>query len=413
MRISSMQIFNIANKSMANASQAVAQTQEQMSSGKRVMTAADDPVAATKIMQLNGELASIEQYNKNIDIAKNNLVLEETILSNVNQLMTRMQELAVRGGNTATLTTSQYTALAQEVDSRLDELQNLMNSQNSNGDYIFGGFKSKDEPFVGDAHSGFEYRGDSGQQFIKVANNTTVAASDSGKDIFMNTASAEKTFNTFSGVTNTSAATISVGQVVDQDAYDAFYPDDIVLTVNFDGTNYSYTATRESDGATIVGENGPLANQSYMPGEEIEINGTSVRIMGTPSDGDQFMIESSEKQDPLTTLARFSDAMKSFDGTPESKENIANIVATTLKNLENIQSSVSETVTSIGARINTLESTHMMHLDTKVVTTEVLGDIEALDYAEATTRLAAQSMVLQASQQSFIRVSQLTLFSLL
>lgn len=404
MRISSMQIFNIANKSMADANQAIVKTQEQIASGKRVLTPADDPVAATKIMQLTDELAALDQYNKNIDVAQNNLVLEESILSNINNLTTRIQELAVQAGNTGTLTQNEYGALASEVDARLDELKSLLNTRNANGDYIFGGYNSQQEPFSGDAETGFRYNGDEGQQRIKIAHNTTIAANDSGKAAFVDIASAEKTFNAYASRANTAVppATVAVGQVVDQETYDAFYPEDIIISFNADST---YTATARSSGFVLA------ANQPFTPGEPIELKGTSIRISGKPNPNDSFIIESSEKQDILTTVARFSEAMKSFDGSNEGKTALSGIVATTLDNLKNVQTSVSEVVSSIGARFNTLESTQAMHQDSELVTQEVMSDLRDLDYAEASTRLSAQAMVLQAAQQSFIRISQLTLFN--
>ena len=123
MRISTVQIFNIANTSMAEASQALVDTQEQLSTGQRVLDPSDDPVAATKILSLTTELSTIEQYQNNINIAKNNLSIEETVLQSVNNLITRIQELAVQAGNTATLSPTEYESIANEVDSRLDELQ--------------------------------------------------------------------------------------------------------------------------------------------------------------------------------------------------------------------------------------------------------------------------------------------------
>ena len=107
MRISSLHVFNIARNSMADATQAINKTQEQLSSGKKVLSAADDPVAATRIQQLNDTLANVEQYNKNITIAENNLSLEETTLNSATTLLQRVRELAVQAGNTGTLSTSE------------------------------------------------------------------------------------------------------------------------------------------------------------------------------------------------------------------------------------------------------------------------------------------------------------------
>lgn len=531
MRISSLQIFNIANKGMANANEAMVHTQEQLSSGIRVLTPSEDPVASTKIMQLTNDLSNISQYRKNIDIAENNLVAQESAMSSVSSLLQRIQELAVQAGNTATLSEGEYDALASEVDARLDELLNLLNSQNANGDFIFGGFKSKTSPFIGSAASGFRYLGDEGQKFVKVANNTTVAASDSGKELFVDIQSEHNTIHTYASEANRSvpAIGISVGQVIDQEAFDEFYPRDMVVSFNADNqitpAGKNYTITERNTGRIIV------ANQPYTQGGDIEVNGVRFRITGMPvsgtpavpatrnfgadlpftlpadftapgnaqftvriggrtetlqldglvnttvdlanmlnstvngnaaklSDlgitvntagfyvasgaqltlsggtaavdaalglnastrsesvdgvmgqaGDRVFIDSSNKQDVLTTLARFSNGMKDFDGTDDSRAILETIVADTISNLKHAQTSILDVTAKLGARYNTLDSTRELHLDNEVVIKDVLGELRDVDYAEAATRLSAQSMILQAAQSTFIRVSQLTLFS--
>lgn len=531
MRISSLQVFNIADKNMARVNQEVIETQEKMSTGKRVLTPADDPVAATKIMQITHSLAITSQYQKNIDIAENNLTLEESALSSVNSLLQRTQELALKAGNTATLSVDEYKVLASEVDEQIKEMLNLVNTKNANGDYIFGGYKTAREPFQGDVNSGFRYLGDEGQQFIKVANNTSVAATDSGKRAFMDVASNNNTVNTYSGPANTSSppASINIGRVTNQAQFDAFYPRDMVITFNADSDvtppSKNFTITERGSNRILV------ANQHYAGGEEIEVQGVVVRISGSPvsgqaasptrldfgaelsatfpvtigapgetftlrvggkvetftlagtfnneadlaqalndvpsgnamklanlnvtansqglaqiyglplqaanastniagmlglndpvagftatdgvqaKPGDRFFIDSSQKQDVLSTLARFSEAMKAYDGSNHNRTVLSDAVADTIANLNNAQTSVLDVTASIGARLNTLESTRSLHYDSELVSKEVLSNIRDLDYAEASTRLSQQTLILQAAQQSFIRVSQLTLFA--
>ena len=210
MRISSLQIFNIANNSISDANKALVKTQEQLSTGLRVLNPSDDPVAATKILAISEELATTAQYRNNINIAKNDLGVEEATLDAVLNVIQRVQELAVQAGNTATLSTTEYQSIANEVDARLDELKNLLNTKNTNGDYIFGGYKSQSEPFTGSAQSGFQYNGDEGQKNIKIANNTFVAASDSGKAAFVDIQGERPGISTYAAASNRS--TPPVGQ---------------------------------------------------------------------------------------------------------------------------------------------------------------------------------------------------------
>ena len=417
MRIATGHIYNIANNSMADANQAIIKTQQQISTGKRIQTPSDDPVASTKILSLNNELESITQYNNNINTARNNLVIEESVLKSVNNLIQRVQELAIQAGNTATLSINEYKTLANEVDSRLDELKNMLNTQNANGDYIFGGYKSTTPPFTGDASAGFNYHGDEGQQFIKIANGTTIASTDSGKEIFVDVESEVYSVNTSASSANRSnpPVAISIGQIVDQEAYDEFYPEDMVITFNSD-TNIvppakNYTITERSTGRVI------MENQPYASGAEIIVHGVSVTITGNPSSassgfsGDRLFVDSTEKQDILTTLARFSNAMKTYDGTGDTRNALDDAIASTLSNLTHAQTSVLEATSRIGARFNTLESTEELHLDSELVTRNLLSQLQDVDYAEAATRLSAQTLILEAAQSSFVRISRLSLFS--
>lgn len=418
MRISTLHIFNIANNSMADANKAIVKTQEQLSTGQRVLSAADDPVAAIKIQQLGENIALVEQYNKNISLAENNLAVEENALSGVENIVQRIKELAVQAGNTASLSTSEYKAIATEVDSRLAELASLANTTNVNGDYIFSGYNSQTPTFEGDTVNGFRFSGDEGAMKIKVANNTFVDASDSGKGIFVDIPSANNTITTTTNPNNQSVPpiVISIGEVVDQDAYDEFYPDDIVITFNEDSTLSppvkNFTVTERSSGK-IIEENKP-----YVAGEELVYHGVSVSITGNPQsadsdagiNGDQLFVESTSTQDMLTTIMRFRDAMQAHDGSQASKDHIAATVANTLTNLSSVQESVSEVVTKIGARMNTLESTKEQHLDTELISNTILSDLRDVDYAEAASNLSAQTLILQAAQASFLRVTELNLF---
>ncbi|MBX2807612.1 MAG: flagellar hook-associated protein FlgL [Cellvibrionaceae bacterium] len=419
MRISTSHIFNLANHSMADANQAIIKTQEQLSTGKKVLSAADDPVAASRIQQLHNNLAQIEQYNKNITLAENNLSLEEATLNSANNLVQRLEELAVQAANTGVLSSSEYAAIASEVSARLDELFNLTNTRNANGDYIFSGYKSHAPGFVGDISNGYRFVGDDGQMAIKIDNNTKIAASDSGKAMFVDIPSATYHVTTAVDASNRSnpPLTITVGEITDQAAYDQFYPEDIVITFNEDTavvpTRKNFTVTERSTGKIIE------ANHLYTSGEALSYHGVSVRIFGSPASadtgaglaGDQLFINSSNTQDVLNTVRRFHDAMIAYDGSVQTREQLQTVVASTITTLSSAQEVISETVTKIGARNNTLESTKDLHLDAQLVSQEILSQLSDIDYAEAASRLSAQTLILQAAQASFLTISELSLFS--
>jgi flagellar hook-associated protein 3 FlgL len=419
MRVSTLSIYNLANSSMSEANQALVRTQEQISTGKRILSAADDPVAATRIQQLNRNIASVDQFSRNIDIAENNLALEETSLNGATNLLQRIQELAVQAGNTAVLSPSEYASLADEVNIRLDELVGIANTQNSNGDYIFAGFKSDNQPFSGDSNNGYQFNGDEGQLRIEIDNSTTVASNDSAKAIFVDVPSDVNNVATSVNPNNRSdpSISVSVGNIVDQEAYDKFYPEDIIIQFNEDANvspdAKNFTVTERSTGKVIA------ADQLYTPGETLTYNGVELTITGNPASadsgaglvGDQVFVDSADTQDVITTLLRFRDALNGYDGSAEGVARLENSVGSTINNLRNAQASISEVVSSIGARNNVLESTRSLHADTNLASKELLSNLSDLDFAEASTRLQLESFILQAAQASFLRVSELSLIN--
>ena len=407
MRVATSQIYNIANLGMAKAQAAVTRTDEQIASNKRLLSPGDDPVATTTILQLTQELGRIDQFGKNIVIAENNLNLEEVALKSVVTMLERMKEIGVAAGNTAVLTTDDYKAYAAEVDSRLNELLDLQNTRNASGQFIFGGYQSGSQPFSNDGGGNYSYHGDEGQLFLQASSSVSVAVSDSGKKLFMDIPSGHNTFSTFAGAANSAVppATVSVGEVADQEAFDKFFPKDMVVSFTDNGTKYSITE-RASGKSLVVGAD-------FKPGEAIEVNGVSFSISGQPAAGDSFFVESSNKEGLATTLSRFSEAMKTVKNTPESKAELQKMIDKTLVNIGNALTNVSSAQSEIGARMNTLESATNLNLDTKLYSQKVLGSLQDLDYAEASTRLQMETFVLSAAQSSFVKVSQLNLFSYL
>jgi flagellar hook-associated protein 3 FlgL len=177
----------------------------------------------------------------------------------------------------------------------------------------------------------------------------------------------------------------------------------------------NYTITERLSGKVIA------ANQLYVAGQDITVNGVKVAIFGTPSSataaplaaGDSFLIESSDKQSLLTSLSRFSNIMKNAKNNQASRDDIAALVAKTLTNLDNALTVLASTQSEVGARLNLLDSSKDLNVDVELSTKTVLAQVEDLDYAEASTRLQMQTFVLSAAQQSFVKVSELSLFKYL
>jgi flagellar hook-associated protein 3 FlgL len=123
--------------------------QEKLSTGKQVNKPSDDPVGQTLIHTLNRTMNTLDQYAKNGDYAKTQLVLQETAVSDTITVVQRVRELGLQMMN-GTYNPDQRRHAAAEVGQLLMHVKNNMNLKNSEGQYIFTGNNVNTTPFVDD-----------------------------------------------------------------------------------------------------------------------------------------------------------------------------------------------------------------------------------------------------------------------
>jgi len=410
MRISTLQSINQGINSMRDVSEQSLKTQNQISSNKRVLTPSDDPVASTRILQLNQDQAIRDQYKDNVGRVDGRLNLEEAQLTSVGEVIDKIRELTLTANNGA-YTLADRKSIADEIEQRVAELASLMNSKDAGGEYIFSGFKGETQPFVKNEGGGYDYMGDEGRRYVSIASSSTIATNDSGKSVFVDVDSVHNTFYTGAGINNTSSppATISQGVVVDQEAYDAFYPDDMVVSFYNSARGMEYQVTSKADGRVLA--DGAAEAHPYGSGAGISVNGASFFISGTPTTNDSFVVESSKKQGLLTTVGKLVEGLRTIgDDNPEA---LQTMLETSIGNLDNAQTRLLQVRADIGARMNTLDSTRGLHEQVDVTSAAILSDLQDLDYAEAVSRLKFETFVLEAAQQSYVKVQGLSLFNFL
>lgn len=410
MRITTLQSYRSGVATLLQRQEELNKTQEQVSSGLRVTTASDDPVAATKILQLQQDLALREQYDDNMTAAQNRLELEESVLSSVTDYYNRLEELVVEAGN-GSLTQDDRQMIATEISEIQEALVDLFNTRDSNGEYIFAGYQGGDAPFVQNATGRYDYTGDDGQRVVSISTSTTVATGDSGKDLFVDIVAASPTFTATVDSTNRGSISVNPGYVVDEEAYAEFYPDDLIITFNADSAidpaGANFTVTRASDGRVVEG----LSNVPYSPGTEINAVGVSLSISGIPEPGDQVMVDSSAKQSITDTLDRLISGLNELADNPTDMATLDNLLEDTLDNLANALASVNEVRSKVGSRLNVIDNTSELSADIQLVNKDVLSQLQDVDLAEAVSLLALQTTILEAAQQSYTTIGQLSLFN--
>ncbi|MBU0901151.1 MAG: flagellar hook-associated protein FlgL [Gammaproteobacteria bacterium] len=412
MRISTIQAFNNGvqglQKNYANA----IRTQEQISTGNRILTPADDPVASVRLLQLEQQQNVLGQYKENLTAAKNGLAQEEVTLNSVNTVLQRVRELAVQAGNGA-LSQADRESIAAELGEREDELLGLMNTRNARGEYLFAGFQGKTQPFVRQADGTYKYEGDEGQRKLQVASSLTVPISDNGKKTFENVINAGRVQ---AAVTAAPGSTLQVSAPLVQDEV-AFsganpFPDDGVAVV-FDTANqnsYVVYALPRTSPETPLPDGGGTLDADPDKADSLVFRGVTLKFSGVPVGGEtvQLTVDATQqKRGILDTIAQLKTSLQG----PASGFQVGDAVAVAITNLDHGMTTVDSVRGEIGARLNVVETTQTDNDDVGLVNKSVQAELRELDYAEALSRLAFQTVILEAAQQSYVKVSGLNLFN--
>jgi flagellar hook-associated protein 3 FlgL len=184
MRISTSWFFQQGLNAMQSQQATLAKTEQQLSTGQRILTPSDDPAAAARVMGLDKLIETTGQYQRNADAADTRLKVEESVLANAGDLLQRIRELSVQANND-TLSAEDRGAIALEVRAHLDGLLQLANSKDGNNDYLFAGYKTGTKPFLHDGMGNFTYAGDQGDRIVQIGASRQVSTGDSGDGVFM------------------------------------------------------------------------------------------------------------------------------------------------------------------------------------------------------------------------------------
>jgi flagellar hook-associated protein 3 FlgL len=184
MRISTSWAQQTAVNSLLDQQSRLQRTQMQLSTGKNILTPADDPTSAALILDLNQNIKQTEQYQSTINTARQRLGLEDGVLQNATEVLHKIKELGVQGLN-ATNSPSDRVIIATEMESLNEHLVSLANTKNANGEYLFSGFKSATPAFSKNTVTGgYTYAGDSNQRTLQIGENRQIADGDPGTNVF-------------------------------------------------------------------------------------------------------------------------------------------------------------------------------------------------------------------------------------
>lgn len=406
-RISTQTMYDRNVSQLANLQGNMLRTQMQLSTDRRVLTPADDPVASARALEVTQAQQLNEQYELNRQNANASLTQVDSAMRTVSDIMEGALAEVVRAGNPGQ-SQSDRDAIAVALEGMLNDLLGQANTADGTGGYLFSGFKTNTQPFALTS-TGATYFGDQGQRELQVGSGRQMAISASGSQIFEQNITGNGTFQTQADPGNAArggTGIISPGSVVDASALTG-----ADYTINFtkDAAGLvQYSVTNTTDGTEAV------PPTDFKAGEPITFDGITFDIAGAPADGDIFTIEPSKNQSVFTTIRDVINALRNAGTGPTAGAQLTNALSTANQNLQNAQDNILSVVASVGARQNELDSLDnsgsamdIQYIDqiTNLVGLTARGQIEAVSLFQQ------QTTSLTAAQQTFRAATQLSLFN--
>ncbi len=400
MRLSTNTIHEQGVNSILKQQEALLHVQQQVSTGRRVLTPADDPIAAALALDITQTSAINTQFSENRTTAASKLGFTEGVLDGVTNLIQNVQTATVSAGN-ATFTDADRLSIAGELRGRFNELVGFANSTDATGQFLFSGYQSDTKPF-NQTTTGVQYNGDQGEQLVQIGASRQIATNSSGTDVFERIKNGNGVFATTANPTNNGSGVIDTGIVASPanltgDNYQ------ISFTVAAGVTTYDVTDT--TTGATLSTGN------PYTSDESINFDGIQFSIKGEPADGDQFNVSPSSNQSLFKTIDNLINVLSTpVSGQPSGGTQLTNGLNTALQDLGNSLDHVLTTRASVGVSLQEIEVLQSVGEDTDIQLQQNLAELQDVDIAKAITDLNQQRVFLEAAQRSFATVSDLSLF---
>jgi len=404
MRISTKTIYENATSQLNSLQSQMARTQNQLATNKRVLTAADDPIASARALEVTQSQSLNTQYGTNRANANSSLSLVESAISNGADLVMDVQTLVVQAGGGA-LSKDQRLMIAAEIEGRMQDLLGVANRADGNGSYLFSGYKGSTVPFV-QTDSGAIYQGDQGQRMLQVGPSRSIAISDSGNAIFENNRTGNGSTQTIMVDGNKGGAVATSGSVTDASKLTGH---NYTLEFKVSGTPAvtTYSVTDES----TTPKNVVLADEPYVAGKQIAFDGTSFTISGAPADGDKFEVKPSQRESIFTTMTNLVNALRDSGEDSGSLATLANKLSTASEGLKSSLDNMLTVRASIGSRMKELDYLEESGADLGLQYSGTLSRLQDLDIVKAISQYATQQTTLEAAQKSFKTMSGLSLFN--
>ena len=397
MHIATANAYNTSLEQLMTRQENLSNAQEQLTSGKRVNRASDDPAAAARAERALAAEARSTANQRAVDASDNAMTLSESALGDAGELLQQIREKLVQAGNT-NLSDADRKSIGGEVSEMRKQLFAIANRTDGAGTYLFGGQSANQPPFV-DAAGGVQYSGQAGSQ--QAASGEALPLTVDGQSAWMRARSGNGVFTT-RAITSTGGARIGSGNVTDPQALQG---GTYTVTFAVSGSATTYTVLRNGN-PTVPPQN----NVAFSPSQAIQVDGMSASISGSPGNGDVFEMA------PSTSVSVFDavdKAIADLSAPNRTGTQIAHAASTNLATIDSVMGQLQSARSQVGATLNRADGVTDRLSALKLASQTERNNAEALDMTQAISDFGNQQTGYDAALKTYSLVQKLSLFNYL
>ncbi|HOE41138.1 MAG TPA: flagellar hook-associated protein FlgL [Rhodoferax sp.] len=427
-RLGSANTYDNAIRIVTARQAALSELQENLTSGKRVVRASDDPTSAAIAERALTRISRIATDQRALESQRTSIATTESTLGDVTDALQRFRELVVSAGN-GVHSAAERRTIAQEMQGLRDQVFALANTKDQNGLPLFNALGSALTPFVGPQATApdYSFNGLPGQS---AASAVTIPFTLDGDNAFMHQPARDQAFNAI--VTNTVDGLISTDRTLTTDnvvmtnqatvsataaAAQAVAPPNNVpypkYTVAFtavDTTTVPGTTTATYTTTEVPPVSGVIAavTVSYPTNTSITVAtlpGLSFNITGTPKVNDTITIDSS-----ASVFSVLDDAIRDI-GEAGNNNASAQAVSQALHNIDIGLARVSNVRGQAGELLNRADRISGNQEKRSIQMEENRSRAEDLDMIKGISDFSNQQTGYSAALQTYAQIQKLSLFN--
>lgn len=407
MRLGTANTYDNARGNLTARQTDLATSQEQLTSGKKVARASDDPVAASQAERAITRIERVKIEQRALAAQRDTMGQIESTLGAATDALQRFRELAVQAGDGA-LAGTDRSSLVQEMRGLRDQLFKIANTTDISGQPVFAGLGSNGSPFL-DNSAAVSFKGISGQV---AATEVSVPTVMDGHATFEGIPKDNGYFNITGQKTAAGQIWTDLGQVSNAATFAA-------------GSDYTVTFTTAASGSISYDVNTvpPLTAQPFVSGQTISFTDPSdpthtfsFTANGAPKTGDTLTIGSSAAARPVAKAKAnifevLDTVIAGINGASGSKPGLTQTIQDGLSQIDAGMSRIGSSRTLAGAWLNRADAITGAQDSRSVQLEGERSRAEDLDMVGAISDFQNKQTGYEAALKSYAQVQKLSLFN--